>query len=109
MFQNSDETTCSAPKRRMVAPRDLYKSMYPLEQFSETNEGDEYYPELGEELFYRLNPALNKGTAYMTTGHWRRGVCRGRSFKSGVGHLYAVKDIITGTVYELNRYQIQRI
>ena len=38
--------------------------MYPTETFAENLMGDvEFYPNVGEEVYYRLNPVMNKDSA----------------------------------------------
>ena len=80
MFQD-EEIFIPSKKSRMtenIATRKLYEKMYPLEQFAENLiSEDDFFPNVGEEVYYRLNPALNNGTAFFHSRFWKKGLCAG--------------------------------
>lgn len=88
--------------------RQLHSIMYPIEQFAANLQDDiEFYPNDGENVYYRLNPALAAGTSYFNSGFYRPGKCIGIKDTQG-GKLYSIKDSRDGTVHQVNRYQIKQ-
>lgn len=82
--------------------------MYPVEQFAQHLEADvEFYPNVGEDIYYRLNPALAAGTSYFNSGFYRPGKCLSDRDTNG-GKLYRVVDARDGSVHEVNRYQLKQ-
>ena len=80
---------------------------YPMEQFSSTcREEIEYYPQIGELVMFRPNPAMNKGTAVFSSGYWRKGEIVKIVHHDTCGKVYTVKDLSTNFLFDLNRNQI---
>lgn len=51
-----------------VNRRQLHSIMYPIEQFVANLQDDiDFYPNDGENVYYRLNPALAAGTSYFNS------------------------------------------
>ena len=91
-----------------VNRRQLHSIMYPIEQFAANLQDDiGFYPNDGENVYYRLNPALAAGTSYFNSGFYRPGKCIGIKDTQG-GKLYSIKDSRDGTVHQVNRYQIKQ-
>ena len=91
---------------------DYFNSLtsYPEELFGESRSGPEetFYPSEGEEVDFRTNPAMNKGTVVFSSGYWRKGMVIRTDSCPSRGTLYTVKDAITDYVFQINRFQIRK-
>ena len=91
-----------------VHRKQLVNNMYPIEQFaSGLLEDVTFFPNVGECIYYRLNPALAAGTSYFKSGFYRPGKLMAISNSNG-GKLFQVMDDKDGRVHEVNRYQIKQ-
>ena len=107
------QTEAPPPKRQRLDGdfdrRHLQQEMYPIEKFAPNLiSEDDFFPRMGDKVLYRRNPALNKGTAFFTSGYWRHGTCTGFVQTAGCGTQFLVIDSISGQTYEVNRHQLMK-